>query len=181
MDATLHTTHSSYREMVLEHLFVGEVMRYCWSNDLGRIEMLKSQVDNSGYDIVLESDRIMRHVQLKASHLRARTPSVAINTALEDKPSGCVIWMFFDESSLQFQHFLWFGSTPGQPFETLKDMKTLTHTKRNARGVKTERINMKVLPRARFERLESIGDIVNRLFGKSPGLSASTHPALGDE
>ena len=56
-----HTNHSSYREMVLEHLFVGEIMRHCWQCHLPRIEMLKSQVDASGYDIVLESGGVKRH------------------------------------------------------------------------------------------------------------------------
>lgn len=164
MVTTQHSIHSSYREMVLEHLFVGEVMRYCWRNGLPRIEMLKSQVDNSGYDIVLEANGIMRHIQLKSSHVNAATPGVDINTELRNKPSGCVVWIFFDPETLQFHHFLWFGGGPGERLANLNSYKTVTHTKRNAQGVKTERPNIKRLTRAAFTRLESIEELVRALF-----------------
>ncbi len=165
MLATEHSPHSFYREMVLEHLFVGEVMRYCWENHLPPIEMLKSQVDNSGYDIVLESNSITRHIQLKSSHVDAATAGVGIHVRLATKPSGCVIWMFFRPDTLEFSHFLWFGQPPGQPLESLQHFKTRRHTKANAQGIKTERPNIKVLPKAAFTRLESIEDVVTALFG----------------
>jgi hypothetical protein len=72
--------------MVLEHLFVGEIMRACWKRSLSRIEMLKSQVDASGYDIVLESGEVIRHIQLKASHVGSHTPQVPIKIELAKKP-----------------------------------------------------------------------------------------------
>jgi hypothetical protein len=79
--------------MVLEHLFVGEVTRSCWRNQLPRIEMLKSQVDNSGYDVVLEANGLMRHIQLKSSHVGAAIAGVGITIELAKNPlavsSGC--------------------------------------------------------------------------------------------
>lgn len=165
MVTTQHSIHSSYREMVLEHLFVGEIMRYCWQHRLPRIEMLKSQVDNSGYDIVLEANGVMRHIQLKSSHVGAATPGVGINVELENKPSGCVIWMYFEPETLRFSHFLWFGQPPGEKLGSLKDYKTVTHTKRNSQGVKTERANIKRLTKASFSRLDSIDEVVTALFG----------------
>lgn len=166
---TYHSIHSSYREMVLEHLFVGEVMKHGWRNELPRIEMLKSQVDNSGYDLVLEANSIMRHIQLKASHVGATTPKVAINTELEKKPSGCVVWMFFESDALEFKYFLWFGGLPGEPLGSLEQFKTATHNKRNSQGVKTYRPNIKDLPKSAFTRLESIKALIFRLFGTQLG------------
>lgn len=166
---TDHSIHSSYREMVLEHLFVGEVMKHGWRNELPRIEMLKSQVDNSGYDLVLETNSIMRHIQLKASHVGAATPKVAINTELEKKPSGCVVWMFFESDALEFQYFLWFGGLPGEPLASLEKFKTATHNKRNAQGVKTDRPNIKDLPKSAFTRVDNIESLILQLFGTQPG------------
>jgi hypothetical protein len=176
-----HTFHSSYREMVLEHLFVGEIMRYCWCNELPRIEMLKSQVDNSGYDIVLESDAIMRHIQLKASHVGAATPGVNINIELANKPSGCVIWMFFDETSLRFSHFLWFGQAPGERLASLEGFRTGTHNKRNAQGIKTERANIKRLPKAAFSKLVTIEEVATKLFGEMPRRSGGVTISNSDD
>jgi hypothetical protein len=58
------SAHSSCLVMVSEHLFAGEVMRYCWSAGMQRDETLKSQADNSGDDIVLEAHAVMRHARL---------------------------------------------------------------------------------------------------------------------
>jgi hypothetical protein len=59
-DATEHSLVSSYREVVLEHLLVGALMRELWLSGVRRIEVLKPQVDDSGYDLVLEAKGIDR-------------------------------------------------------------------------------------------------------------------------
>lgn len=168
MTTSDHTTHSTYRESVLEHLFIGEVMTYCWREGLPRIEILKSQVDNAGYDIVLEAGSIMRHVQLKSSHVGAATPGVNINVELANKPSGCVVWMFVDPDTLGFSHFLWFGNGPGEKLPSLTNFPTSTYNKRNAQGIKTERANIRYVPRRSFTPLPAIEDVVARLFGRLP-------------
>lgn len=168
MVATDHSLQSSYREMVLEHLLVGEILRYAWSHQLPRIELLKGQVDNSGYDIVLESNGIVRHVQLKASHSRAATAGVNINVELAQKPSGCVIWIFFHPTTLAFDRFLWFGGAPGEKLGCLEGFRIGRHSKGNAQGIKAERPAIRVLPRAAFEPLQSIDAVVQRLFGEVP-------------
>ena len=117
--ASEHSIHSSYREMLMEHLFAGAVMSHMWRDGLRRVEMLKPQVDNSGYDIVLEANGVVRHIQLKASHRKSSTARVNINLQLREKPSGCVIWMLFDQESLEFGPFLWFGAEPGEPLPAL--------------------------------------------------------------
>ena len=46
--ASVHSTRSSHRAALLEHLFAGEVMKHlCRSGD-GRLEVLKPQLDDSG-------------------------------------------------------------------------------------------------------------------------------------
>lgn len=159
-----HTNHSVYREMVLEHLFVGEIMRYHWKHGLPHVEILKSQIDASGYDIVLESGCITRHIQLKASHVGSHTPHVPINIALAQRPSGCIVWMIFDPHDLDFKRFLWFGGTPGSPLPPIDDFKVATHNKRNAQGIKTERQHIRLVPKRVFTELSSIAKVDFRLF-----------------
>jgi hypothetical protein len=93
---------------------------------------------------------------------------VGINVELAKKPSGCVVWIFFELDNLQFSHFLWFGQPPGVRLASLDSYKTGTHNKRNAQGIKTERPNIKYLPRAVFERLDTIEELVKALFGEQP-------------
>ena len=62
-----HSRHSSCREMLIEHLFVGEVMRHVWVPGGKRLEIFTSQVDDGGYDLVSENGSVVRHIQLKTS------------------------------------------------------------------------------------------------------------------
>ena len=165
MSATEHSLYSSYREMLLEHLFAGAVMRHLWLRGFQRLELLKPQVDDSGYDLVFEANGIVRHVQLKASHHGAATPSVNIHLALAEKPSGCVIWLRFDEAKLDLGPFLWFGGEPGAKLPDLSLFKTAKYTKANAQGLKLERSNIRTIPKAQFTPLATIDDVVTHLFG----------------
>jgi hypothetical protein len=163
--ATEHNLYSSYREALLEHLFSGEVMRHLWLRGNVRIETLKPQVDDAGYDLVLEANGIVRHVQLKSSHNGSSTADVRVNLDLARKPSGCVVWLWFDKNSLRLGPFLFFGNAPGLPLPSLSELKIAKHTKANALGLKNERPNVRVIRKNRFEHLSSIDDLVLRLFG----------------
>ncbi len=171
MAATEHSMYSSYREMLLEHLFAGAIMRHLWLAGFSRLEMLKSQVDDSGYDLILEANSIVRHIQLKASYRGSATRRVNVNDALARKPSGCVIWMSFDPETLDFDHFLWFGGSPGTKLPDLDGFSNATHTKHNAKGDKTERPNIRIVPRSEFDRIDTIEELVTKLFGVFPPTS----------
>lgn len=170
MDPDPNSAFSSYREMLLEHLFAGAVMRHLWLDGYSRVEMLKPQVDDSGYDLVLEANSVVRHIQLKASHNLAATPRVSVHLGLSEKPSGCVIWLRFDETTLDFGPFLWFGGEPGAKFPDISEEKVTTYTKANAQGVKLPRSNHRYLPKARFTPLKDIPEVVERLFGSKAHL-----------
>lgn len=165
MTASEQSLYSSYREMLFEHLFAGALMRHLWLQGFGRLEMLKSQVDDSGYDLVLEANNVVRHIQLKSSHIGSATSRVNVNDALARKPSGCVVWMQFDPLTLEFDHFLWFGNEAGKMLPELWGFKVAKHAKGNAQGIKLERPGIRVVPKTRFEKLESIEDVVAKLFG----------------
>ena len=163
--ASAHSLYSSYREMLVEHLLAAQIMRYLWRRGNVRMEVLKPQVDDGGYDLVLEANDIVRHVQLKASHAEAKTSRVNVSKALARRPSGCVVWCIFDEETMDFESFLWFGGRPGRPLFSLNSYPTARHTKANAKGEKGARPNLRCVPRTAFKRLDGIGDLVRALFG----------------
>lgn len=163
--ATEHNLYSSYREALLEHLLSGEAMRHLWLRGNIRIETLKPQVDDTGYDLVLEANGVVRHVQLKSSHTGSSTGDVKVSIHLAKKPSGCVIWVWFDPQTLRLGPFLWFGGQPGVPLPELSTFKVARHAKRNAKGVKHERPNVRVIPKSRFEPIATIDELVLKLFG----------------
>ena len=61
-----------------------------------------------------------------------------------------------------------FGAAPKQQLPQLCMYPKATHTKRNAEGIKGERSSIRVVPKAAFERLDSIEAVVDRLFGGEP-------------
>jgi hypothetical protein len=162
----VHSEHSSYREKLLEHLFIGEVLRDLWCQGITTAEFLRPEVDSGGYDLVIACNAVIRHIQLKSSHRRARTAKQNVNLRLAEKPSGCVVWVIFDEDTLALGPFLWFGGLPGHALPNIYSLPVAKHTKGNAQGVKAERPNIRVLRRAVFEQVTAIPELVARLFGQ---------------
>ena len=160
-----HSLLSAYREMLLEHLFAGEVMRHMWLSGYKRLEVLKPQVDDGGYDLVLEAKSLVRHVQLKATFRGSTVRKFNINMGLANKPSGCVVVLIFDQESLHLGPFLWFGGTPGKPLPDLSVYPVAKHTKGNAQGIKLGRPNIRVVPNTAFKQVSCIPELANMLFG----------------
>lgn len=165
MTATKHSLRSSYREMLIEHLLVGEIMKLLWLRGVSDFEVLKPEVDDSGYDLVLEAKRILRHVQLKSSFDDAKTARVNVSMKLSQKPSGCVVWVRFNPRTLRLGPFFYFGGTPGQPLPDISTNEVSKHAKGNAQGVKLPRAGLRVVKRRQFRQLTELEDLVAALFG----------------
>lgn len=155
---------SSALEKVLEHRLVAELSTHLWLQGTRDLEVLRGEVDAHGYDIVMEANGIIRHIQLKAMVRGGKRRDVGVNVRLAAKPSGCVIWMAYDPATLQLGPFLWFGGTPRYPLPPLGE-RAARHSKGNAEGVKLERAGHRLVPRSRFEVLNSIHELANALFG----------------
>jgi hypothetical protein len=160
-----HFTRSSYRERLLEHVFIGDLLRRLWVLGYRDAEVLKPEVDQSGYDVVLECGGISRHVQLKASHDVSKTAKVSVHVGLADKPSGCVLWILFDEKTLHLGPFLWFGGAPGEKLPDISGLKVGRRTTPNSTGQNPERPNIRCLPKPKFEKIQDFDGVIKRLFG----------------
>jgi hypothetical protein len=145
-----HFLQSSYREKTLEHIFIGECLKALWRRQIYDVEILRSEVDAAGYDIVFELRGIVRHIQLKTSHATAKTAKQNLSRRLMEKPSGCVVWAVFDAHTLALGPFLWYGSEPGKPLADLSYFPKAKHTKGNRLGIKMEKQNSYSVPRQKF-------------------------------
>ncbi|MGP5437378.1 hypothetical protein [Psychrobacter alimentarius] len=161
-----HFEHSSFREKLIEHLFIGEMLKLSWLKDDCQLEVMKPEVDNAGCDVVLENSNVIRHIQLKTSKLGGTTSSQKVNIRLASKPSGCVIWIVFDEHTLELCYFYFFGAEAGKPLTGLENVKVAKHTKANADGIKAKRPNIRTINKGQFIRYESIEALFNVLFYK---------------
>ncbi len=156
--------HSSARENVLEHLFIGELLRCLWCKGVHDVEVLRSEVDDCDYDLVVECRGVLHHVQLKSSHRLARASRQTVNAKIEKKAGGCVVWMLFDSETLDLGPFRVLGSRPGG-LALMFGSKVGKHTKANVQGVKAERPNTRVIKKRDFKELPSMEALVGHLFG----------------
>ena len=156
--------------------------RRCWSTSLYRsllqeawfrygmtIEVLHSEVDSAGYDLVLEFGGVIRHVQLEDSRPMPR-PRVK-RSIWRWRRSRAAAWCGCSTGqeptvaalSLSYRFF---GNGPGEPLPSLQDRKIARHTKANAQGIKAERPALRVLTRADFSAELSLAELMVSLFGE---------------
>lgn len=165
---------SSALEKVLEHRFVAELSAALWLQGVTDFEVLRGEVDSHGYDLVVEANGIIRHIQLKALRQGGKRSEVTVSTRLARKPSGCVIWMVYDPGSLGLGPFRWFGEKPGERLRPL-GAKVAHHTKGNAQGKKGERPGHRILKKSAFTEIATMAELVQVLFGavRPPKVSAA--------
>jgi len=159
-----HAVHSSFRENLIEHLFIAELLKESWLRKECTLEVAKPEVDNAGYDLIAESPSCVRHIQLKTTKIGGKTPAQKVHTKLAEKSSGCVVWIFFDEKEWALGPFRFFGSAAGKSLPSLNEFKIAKHTKGNKDGDKTKRPNIRVIPKSNFDYFESFKDLFDQLF-----------------
>ena len=162
-----HYLRSSFREKLIEHLFIGALLTLSWNKGDCSLEVAKPEVDNQGYDLIAEEGGIIRHIQLKTAHLKAAASKQKVHTALSRKPSGCVVWIYFNEKTLELGPFLFFGGSAGQPLPSLKDFKVAKHTKANAEGTNNKRPSIREIPKNRFVECDTVKQIYKLLFDRT--------------
>lgn len=156
--------HSCGLEKVLEHRFLAELTTCLWLGGYPHFEVLRSEVDASGYDLVVEARGVLRHIQLKSMVKGGKKRSVSVNMRLAGKPAGCVVWYDYDPGTLALGPFRWFGTLPGLGLPDPGE-KVARQTKGDATGSKNSRAGHRVLRKSRFTEVGAVADLVPFLFG----------------
>jgi hypothetical protein len=86
-----------YVESIMEHAFLSDLLQHCWFVHRERVEVIRPDVDDGGYDLVLEANKRIRHVQVKSRSKRGSSRvGTTINSRLQDHPDPCVISISWD-------------------------------------------------------------------------------------
>lgn len=170
-DLAMHSLHSTLRERIVEHVFVGEALRNIWRRGIADVEVLRSEFDAHGYDLVMARGAVVRHIQFKTG-IRKKPAPVSIARALVDKPSGCVIWISVS-LGLDLGPFWWFGNLPGQPLPGLSDYANPKRSGRRESGERPQRLNHSRVPAAQFRRIDTLDGILEALFGQLPNVATT--------
>jgi hypothetical protein len=122
-----HYAESSARENLIEHVFLGELLCGLWRKNVRDHEVLRPEVDSGGYDLALEFRGLTRHIQLKSSFTGARRSEVTAHVKLLDRPSACILWIFFDpgNSAARAVFLVWRRGGRENPAVGGEDSKTV--------------------------------------------------------
>lgn len=164
-----HAENSVLREKIVEHIFISDILRLLWKKRIIDVEVMQSEFDAGGYDLVLGYKNIVRHIQFKTVLEGGANTRVSISLKLAEKPSGCVIWTVVNPE-LKATSYLWFGGMPNEPLPSIDGLKITKHTKGNSLGEKAERVNHRTLNMSQFKRLSSPEDVLRELFGEALNL-----------
>lgn|GEM_PF-2632960 len=168
--ANLETLKSSYYEKVVEITFLAELLQESLFRFGKEIDVLRPEVDNAGYDIVLDCNGITRHIQLKTSRPDSKTAKQKVNIALAHKPSGCILWIQRTVHNNRIKlNYLFYGGHPGEPLPSLDKFKTAKHSKANALGEKKERPDFREVPKGCFINIKNTELLLEKLFGNKDG------------
>ncbi len=158
----IHFRQSTLRERIVEHVFIGESLRALWRLGVTNAEVLRSEFDAHGYDLVMARGTVVRHIQFKTGTSRPRDISVAV--ALAEKPSGCVIFIQITPA-LDMGPYFWFGGGPGDPLPPITHFPSPTRTTPNKQGEYPTRQNHRELPGSAFTKLATLEAVIDQLFG----------------
>src|ERR1700691_4887710 len=155
-------THASLRERIVEHVFLGDLLRALWNGAVRDIEVLRPEFDTHGYDIVLNRGPIVRFLQLKT--LSGRNRKFGIGTPLADKPGGYVVCISVKSETLELGPFYWFGGAPGEQLPGFSQSPYARRATPNAAGDKPIRKNHRAVPLSHFEKVQTMANLIARLF-----------------
>ncbi|GEJ56601.1 hypothetical protein [Anaeromyxobacter diazotrophicus] len=174
-------TLSSYREQLVEYVFLSELLQDCWFRRRQKVDVLRADVDGAGYDLVLDCQGVIRHVQLKSMVEGGKRSHVDIQLSLCSQASGAVVMVVLesDPARLVRLSYLALGGAPGKSLPDISTFKVTKHSKGNAEGVKAERPGLRCVPLSGFARLSTMADLSDWLFGP-PRAGYETAPS-GDE
>lgn len=157
---------SNFYEKLVEHVLISEILQETWFKFNKTVEVLRPEIDASGYDLVLECNGIIRHIQLKISLKDSKKSKVPLNLELASKISGCAIWIEWElkENNRVNLKYLFFGNEPGKPLPNISDNKVARHSKANAQGEKKERPNIREVKKTEFKPIDNINALICILF-----------------
>jgi hypothetical protein len=107
------------------------MLQEAWFRFGQTVEVLRSEVDASGYDVVLECNGVIRHVQLKMSRADSRAASQKVHLQLAGKPSGCIVWLIRHPGGDHRPRltYRYFRGGPGEPLPSLDAFRVAKHVK----------------------------------------------------
>jgi hypothetical protein len=158
---------SSHVENVLTHAFIASVAQDLWHRDPWiPLQVFQAEVDDAGFDLVLGCETSIRYIQIKQVHSgKLANKKFSIRLDFSRLAGSCVIVIVHSEDKLAAEHYLFFGSSPGEPMPSIDNSKApKAPGRRSATGERKVRAHYREVSRNRFSGPHTIDALFELLF-----------------
>lgn len=140
--------NSRFFENLLEHRFLFDLRRHLVLRpEPLLLNVLKSEVDAFGFDLVLSVSERTYHVQMKTRSGAPPSNSYDLAESLWRLPNACAIWMLYDSTTIEPTTYYLLGN----PWPPLEDF--VASDRSGFRKVKMQRANH---PRLSLQQLANV-------------------------
>lgn len=162
---------SSYVENVLVHRMVAGLAGELWRRDPTMpLHIFNSEVDDSGFDLVLGCGARLRYIQVKQVHLQGAASKFSVRLDFARMPGSCVVVVVHTEDELVVDHFLFYGGAIHEPMPSVEDNKpSVSPGKRDIDGNRKTRPHYRDVKRSRFHGPLTTAGLLDALFGDLGG------------
>lgn len=161
MSTTQDYSKSVIREKMLLHIFLSDIYKWAWRQNNIALEILHSEVDDSGYDVVVSINNQIRFLQLKGLKGEGTTKTFNLNERLADKPGAAIVIINYSDNGDSFNTTYQYCEINR---EKLTNLRTAKHAKANSQGVKAEREGIKKLPSRFLSNKVDCRTLIDTLF-----------------
>jgi hypothetical protein len=157
---------SSYVENVLVHRMVASLAGELWRRDPTEpLHIFNSEVDESGFDLVLGCGTKLRYIQIKQVHSRGTASKFSVRLDFTRMPGSCVVVVVHTEDELMIDHFLFYGSAVHEPMPSVEENNpSIVPGKRYVDGIRKTRQHYRDIKRNKFRGPLTTAELLDALF-----------------
>lgn len=165
---------SSHVENVLRHAFLAELASEVWRDDPNEpLGISSAEVDDSGYDLMVERNATIRRIQLKQAHDEKVPRNFSVRVAFATYPGSCIVVIAHSLLDLRPTSYSFYGSSPGDPMPYIEAHRTTKAPgRRTVDGKRVLRLRYRDVLFSRFKRDLSMRQLLDELF---PGSGVHVH------
>ncbi len=162
---------SSYVENVLVHRMVASLAGELWRRDpTTPLHIFNSEVDDSGFDLVLGCGSKLRYIQVKQVHARGAASKFSVRLDFTRMPGSCIVVVVHTEDELLVDHFLFYGGAVHEPMPSVEENKpSILPGKRGIDGHRKTRQHYRDVKRNKFRGPLTTAELLNALFSDMHG------------
>ena len=132
------------------------------------LNIFNSEVDDSGFDLVLGCGSKLRYIQVKQVHKNGKARKFSVRLDFTRMPGSCVVVVVHTEDELLVDHFLFFGGAVHEPMPSVQGNKpSILPGKRDIDGNLRTREHYRDVQRSKFSGPLTTGELLDALFGST--------------